>query len=155
MWVPPRPGSCSAVRLWAAMQPLQPGMESQQTDFGFALFLLDGFLILGPSVCFSLQVLKWEVELMARMAKTIDSFTQNQTRLVVIIDGLDACEQDKVLQMLDTVCLNLGTPAGCCVAGRGCPTSDTAERGNGLAAVWPAEGAQLQILQRGELAFLI
>lgn len=49
------------------------------------------------------QVLKCEVELMARMAKTIDSFTQNQTRLVVIIDGLDACEQDKVLQMLDTV----------------------------------------------------
>lgn len=52
--------------------------------------------------CFS-QVLKCEVELMAKMAKTIDSFTQNQTRLVVIIDGLDACEQDKVLQMLDTV----------------------------------------------------
>lgn len=46
---------------------------------------------------------------MARMAKTIDSFTQNQTRLVVIIDGLDACEQDKVLQMLDTVRL---PPAG-------------------------------------------
>uniref|UniRef100_H3A6L4 Kinase D-interacting substrate of 220 kDa n=1 Tax=Latimeria chalumnae TaxID=7897 RepID=H3A6L4_LATCH len=50
-----------------------------------------------------MKVLKCEVELMARMAKTIDSFTQNQTRLVVIIDGLDACEQDKVLQMLDTV----------------------------------------------------
>ncbi|XP_023418720.1 kinase D-interacting substrate of 220 kDa isoform X14 [Cavia porcellus] len=50
-----------------------------------------------------MKVLKWEVELMAKMAKTIDSFTQNQTRLVVIIDGLDACEQDKVLQMLDTV----------------------------------------------------
>ena len=53
-------------------------------------------------LCF-VQVLKCEVELMARMAKTIDSFTQNQTRLVGIIDGLDACEQDKVLQMLDTV----------------------------------------------------
>uniref|UniRef100_G3TCP0 Kinase D-interacting substrate of 220 kDa n=1 Tax=Loxodonta africana TaxID=9785 RepID=G3TCP0_LOXAF len=52
---------------------------------------------------FFVQVLKCEVELMARMAKTIDGFTQNQTRLVVIIDGLDACEQDKVLQMLDTV----------------------------------------------------
>lgn len=51
----------------------------------------------------TLQVLKSEVELMAKMAKTIDSFTQNQTRLVVIIDGLDSCEQDKVLQMLDTV----------------------------------------------------
>lgn len=56
------------------------------------------------SLCFlTLQVLKSEVELMAKMAKTIDSFTQNQTRLVVIIDGLDSCEQDKVLQMLDTV----------------------------------------------------
>ncbi|KAM9316061.1 kinase D-interacting substrate of 220 kDa [Gastrophryne carolinensis] len=50
-----------------------------------------------------MKVLKCEVELMAKMTKTIDSFTQNQTRLVVIIDGLDACEQDKVLQMLDTV----------------------------------------------------
>uniref|UniRef100_A0A8B9J3Y6 KAP NTPase domain-containing protein n=1 Tax=Astyanax mexicanus TaxID=7994 RepID=A0A8B9J3Y6_ASTMX len=50
-----------------------------------------------------MKVLKSEVELMAKMAKTIDSFTQNQTRLVVIIDGLDSCEQDKVLQMLDTV----------------------------------------------------
>lgn len=52
---------------------------------------------------FSLQVLKHEVELMARMAKTIDGFTQHQTRLAVVIDGLDSCEQDKVLQMLDTV----------------------------------------------------
>ncbi|XP_075717246.1 kinase D-interacting substrate of 220 kDa isoform X2 [Rhinoderma darwinii] len=50
-----------------------------------------------------MKVLKCEVELMAKMAKTIDGFTQNQTRLVVIIDGLDACEQDKVLHMLDTV----------------------------------------------------
>ncbi|XP_072540584.1 kinase D-interacting substrate of 220 kDa B isoform X4 [Salminus brasiliensis] len=50
-----------------------------------------------------MKVLKSEVELMAKMAKTIDGFTQNQTRLVVIIDGLDSCEQDKVLQMLDTV----------------------------------------------------
>ncbi|XP_031655932.1 kinase D-interacting substrate of 220 kDa B isoform X4 [Oncorhynchus kisutch] len=50
-----------------------------------------------------MKVLKNEVELMARMAKTIDGFTQNQTRLAVIIDGLDSCEQDKVLQMLDTV----------------------------------------------------
>lgn len=40
---------------------------------------------------------------MAKMAKTIDGFTQHQTRLAVVIDGLDSCEQDKVLQMLDTV----------------------------------------------------
>lgn len=44
---------------------------------------------------------------MAKMAKTIDGFTQNQTRLVVIIDGLDSCEQDKVLQMLDTVSISI------------------------------------------------
>ncbi|XP_029106514.1 kinase D-interacting substrate of 220 kDa B isoform X1 [Scleropages formosus] len=50
-----------------------------------------------------MKVLKCEVELMAKMAKTIDGFTQNQTRLVVIIDGLDSCEQDKVLQMLEMV----------------------------------------------------
>lgn len=56
---------------------------------------------------FSLQVLKHEVELMSKMAKTIDGFTQNQTRMAVIIDGLDACEQDKVLQMLDTVCVRV------------------------------------------------
>lgn len=40
---------------------------------------------------------------MAKMAKTIDGFSQHQTRLAVVIDGLDSCEQDKVLQMLDTV----------------------------------------------------
>lgn len=50
-----------------------------------------------------MKVLKTEVELMAKMAKAIDSFTQHQTRLVVVIDGLDSCEQDKVLHMLDTV----------------------------------------------------
>ncbi|XP_037605824.1 LOW QUALITY PROTEIN: kinase D-interacting substrate of 220 kDa B [Sebastes umbrosus] len=50
-----------------------------------------------------MKVLKTEVELMARMAKSIDGFTQHQTRLAVVIDGLDSCEQDKVLQMLDTV----------------------------------------------------
>uniref|UniRef100_A0A672ZJA3 Kinase D-interacting substrate of 220 kDa B n=1 Tax=Sphaeramia orbicularis TaxID=375764 RepID=A0A672ZJA3_9TELE len=49
-----------------------------------------------------MKVLKNEVELMAKMAKTIDGFTQHQTRLAVVIDGLDSCEQDKVLQMLDT-----------------------------------------------------
>uniref|UniRef100_A0A8C5GAY1 KAP NTPase domain-containing protein n=1 Tax=Gouania willdenowi TaxID=441366 RepID=A0A8C5GAY1_GOUWI len=50
-----------------------------------------------------LYLLNSNMELIAKMAKTIDGFTQNQTRMAVIIDGLDACEQDKVLQMLDTV----------------------------------------------------
>uniref|UniRef100_UPI00358F82F8 kinase D-interacting substrate of 220 kDa isoform X3 n=1 Tax=Myxine glutinosa TaxID=7769 RepID=UPI00358F82F8 len=49
------------------------------------------------------KVLKTEVDLMARMTKTFDAFTQYQTRLVVIVDGLDTCEQGKVIQMLDMV----------------------------------------------------
>lgn len=48
---------------------------------------------------------------MAKMAKTIDGFTQHQTRLAVVIDGLDSCEQDKVLQMLDTVRLSINRHA--------------------------------------------
>ncbi len=52
---------------------------------------------------------------MAKMAKTIDGFTQNQTRLAVIIDGLDSCEQDKVLQMLDTVRVCLRYHAQPCI----------------------------------------
>ena len=43
------------------------------------------------------------MDLMARMTKTFDAFTQYQTRLVVIVDGLDTCEQGKVIQMLDMV----------------------------------------------------
>nr|KAG5701758.1 hypothetical protein BaRGS_000748 [Batillaria attramentaria] len=54
---------------------------------------MDGFL----------QRLKREVELMSRMVTCMDAFTTDQTRLVVIVDGLDSCEQDKVLQVLDTV----------------------------------------------------
>ncbi|KAK7097954.1 kinase D-interacting substrate of 220 kDa B-like [Littorina saxatilis] len=54
---------------------------------------MDGFL----------QRLKHEVELMSRMILCMDAFTADQTRLVVIVDGLDSCEQSKVLQVLDTV----------------------------------------------------
>lgn len=35
--------------------------------------------------------------------KCLDAFTQQQTRLVIIVDGLDSCEQDKVLLVLDAV----------------------------------------------------
>lgn len=35
--------------------------------------------------------------------KCLDSFTSQQTRLVIIVDGLDSCEQDKVLLVLDAV----------------------------------------------------
>ncbi|XP_014273864.1 kinase D-interacting substrate of 220 kDa isoform X5 [Halyomorpha halys] len=50
-----------------------------------------------------LQALKREVNLMTEMVKCLDAFTGQQTRLVVIVDGLDSCEQDKVLLILDAV----------------------------------------------------
>lgn len=50
-----------------------------------------------------MHILKYEVDLMAKMVTFMDKFTENQTRLVVIVDGLDSCEQDKVLQVLDII----------------------------------------------------
>ena len=50
-----------------------------------------------------LQVVKGEVQLMVNMTKTLDAFTGYQTRLVVVVDGLDSCEQSKVLSVLDAV----------------------------------------------------
>lgn len=44
-----------------------------------------------------------QVNLMKDMVKCLDSLSSQQTRLVVIVDGLDSCEQDKVLLVLDTV----------------------------------------------------
>ncbi|XP_075221124.1 ankyrin repeat-rich membrane spanning isoform X1 [Lycorma delicatula] len=50
-----------------------------------------------------LQALRCEVNLMTEMVKCLDAFTQQQTRLVIIVDGLDSCEQDKVLLVLDAI----------------------------------------------------
>ena len=47
--------------------------------------------------------LKNEIDLIAYTVNTIDAFTHNCTRLVIIIDGLDSCEQSKVLQILEVV----------------------------------------------------
>ncbi|CAL4201954.1 unnamed protein product, partial [Meganyctiphanes norvegica] len=50
-----------------------------------------------------LRTLKAEVNLMVDMVQCLDAFNWQQTRLVVIVDGLDSCEQEKVLSVLDTV----------------------------------------------------
>lgn len=50
-----------------------------------------------------LQSLKHEVNLMNRQVTNMDKYTKNTTRLVVIVDGLDSCEQEKVLQVLDII----------------------------------------------------
>ena len=43
----------------------------------------------------SLQALKNEAQLMVDMVTCLDAFTGQRTRLVVIVDGLDSCEQTK------------------------------------------------------------
>ena len=50
-----------------------------------------------------LQAVKHEVELMRNMVRCLDAFTDQRTRLVVVVDGLDSCEQSKVLSVLDAV----------------------------------------------------
>ena len=50
-----------------------------------------------------LQAVKSEVQLMVSMSKALDAFTGCQTRLVVVVDGLDSCEQARVLSVLDAV----------------------------------------------------
>lgn len=46
-----------------------------------------------------MQSLKKEVELMGQLTNCMDGFLSTQTRLVVIVDGLDSCEQEKLLQV--------------------------------------------------------
>ncbi|XP_076680396.1 ankyrin repeat-rich membrane spanning isoform X3 [Andrena cerasifolii] len=50
-----------------------------------------------------IQTLRSEVNLMTDMVKCLDSFMAQQSRLVIIVDGLDSCEQDKVLLVLDAI----------------------------------------------------
>ena len=42
---------------------------------------------------------KREVELIAQMTRCLDAFLGIQSRLVLILDGLDSCEQEKLLQV--------------------------------------------------------
>ncbi|XP_028968911.1 kinase D-interacting substrate of 220 kDa B [Galendromus occidentalis] len=56
------------------------------------------------------ETLKSEVKVLCDMIHCMDSFTRKQTRLVIIVDGLDSCEQTKVLSVLDAVNVMLSDP---------------------------------------------
>ncbi|OQR69440.1 kinase D-interacting substrate of 220 kDa-like [Tropilaelaps mercedesae] len=56
------------------------------------------------------EVLKSEVKVICDMIHCMDSFMGKQTRLVIIVDGLDSCEQTKVLSVLDAVNVMLSDP---------------------------------------------
>lgn len=53
----------------------------------------------------TIQKLQREVDLLVAMIKTLDAFTNSQTRMVVMIDGLDSCEQNKMVQIFDALTL--------------------------------------------------
>ncbi len=40
---------------------------------------------------------------MVEMVRCLDAYSGQQTRLVMVVDGLDSCEQDQVLYVLDAV----------------------------------------------------
>merc|ERR1719347_303220 len=50
-----------------------------------------------------LQAVKREVILLQDMVKSLDAFSGQQSRMIVVVDGLDSVEQRKVLSVLDTV----------------------------------------------------
>merc|ERR1719347_608610 len=50
-----------------------------------------------------LQAVKKEVNLLHEMVKSLDAFSGQQSRMIVVVDGLDSVEQRKVLSVLDTV----------------------------------------------------
>ena len=43
------------------------------------------------------------MNLLQEMIKSLDAFSGQQSRLIVVVDGLDSVEQKKVLSVLDTV----------------------------------------------------
>ncbi|CAF1132327.1 unnamed protein product [Didymodactylos carnosus] len=51
----------------------------------------------------SMYRLKKEITQLSYIIKSVDAFLNITTRLVVLIDGLDVCEQSRILQILDQV----------------------------------------------------
>ena len=52
-----------------------------------------------------IQKLQKEVDHVVALVHTLDAFTNSQTRLVIMVDGLDGCEQNKMVQIFDSLIL--------------------------------------------------
>ena len=50
-----------------------------------------------------MELLQRQVESLAELMGVLDAFTRSQTRLVVFVDGLDNCEQEKMVLTLDAL----------------------------------------------------
>ncbi|XP_038056116.1 kinase D-interacting substrate of 220 kDa B-like isoform X2 [Patiria miniata] len=47
--------------------------------------------------------LKLEADTLAQFVHCVDAFQGSQTRMVVVVDGLDSCEQEQILHLLDSI----------------------------------------------------
>ena len=54
-----------------------------------------------PSTFSDTQLLSLQISHLSYIIKSIEAFLNINTRLVVLIDGLDVCEQQRILQILD------------------------------------------------------
>uniref|UniRef100_A0A915HFM0 KAP NTPase domain-containing protein n=1 Tax=Romanomermis culicivorax TaxID=13658 RepID=A0A915HFM0_ROMCU len=50
-----------------------------------------------------MQKLGSQIQLLEETARRLDGYSSSQTRLVVFVDGLDTCEQERMLQTLDAI----------------------------------------------------
>lgn len=55
------------------------------------------------------QKLQTEVDLLTSMITSLNAFTNSQARLVIMVDGLDSCEQNSMVQILDALSLFFGS----------------------------------------------
>lgn len=54
------------------------------------------------------QKLQAEVDLLTSMITSLNAFTNSQTRLMIMVDGLDSCDQNSMVQILDALSLFFG-----------------------------------------------
>ncbi|XP_071786421.1 uncharacterized protein [Asterias amurensis] len=50
-----------------------------------------------------LRALKSEADTLSQLVHCVDGFQGTQTRMVVVVDGLDSCEQEQILHLLDSI----------------------------------------------------
>ncbi|EPB67737.1 putative septum site-determining protein MinC [Ancylostoma ceylanicum] len=76
--------------------------ESAETHFGFTCRLRWIHCCIFDAYDLSFDNLA-KVDILADMIRSLDAFTRSQTRLVVVVDGLDNCEQERMVQTLDAL----------------------------------------------------
>uniref|UniRef100_A0A914DMY8 KAP NTPase domain-containing protein n=1 Tax=Acrobeloides nanus TaxID=290746 RepID=A0A914DMY8_9BILA len=98
-----------AVRLFSAFKaPHQHTDAKLRTLCGIPVLVYAAVMLLSLILSLFLLIFHFkmrEVDLLVTLIHGLDAFTNSQTRLVIMIDGLDSCEQNKMVQILDALSL--------------------------------------------------